>query len=308
MAIALTSSLAISADTLINEVAKTNSKTNQMGTTWKTVATQTITADGVNFAYREMGKHNGGTPVVFLTHLAAVLDNWDPKIMDGIAAKHHVIAFDSRGIGASSGSTANSIEQMGDDAVIFIKAMGFKQVDLLGLSMGGMIAQEIVLKEPHLVRKIILAGTGPAGGEGISSVALVTFYDMFRGFLTGQDAKQFLFFTRSPTSIEAGKAFLERIKERTENRDTEISVTAFLTQLKALYHWGHKQPADLSVVKQPVLVVNGEDDRMVPTLNTHDLARRLPNSTLVIYPDAGHGAIFQFPNEFVASTLEFLAR
>ncbi|MFZ6674657.1 alpha/beta fold hydrolase [Undibacterium sp. Xuan67W] len=276
--------------------------------TWKNVQTQTITEGGVSYAYRELGKSNGGTPIVLLVHLAAVLDNWDPRIVDGLAAKHHVIAFDNRGIGASSGSPSNSIEQMADDATAFIKAMGLKQVDLLGFSMGGMIAQEIVLKEPQLVRKMILAGTGPAGGEGISSVAGVTFYDMFRGFFTGQDAKQFLFFTRTPGGIEAGKAFLERLKERSENRDKEISVSAFLAQLQALRTWGRKEPADLSVVKQPVLVVNGDADRMVPTPNTRDLARRLPNSTLIIYPDAGHGGIFQFHADFVPSALEFLAR
>jgi pimeloyl-ACP methyl ester carboxylesterase len=275
---------------------------------WRGVPTQTITAGDVTFAYRELGKQNGGTPVVFLAHLAAVLDNWDPRIMDGIAAKHHVIAFDNRGIGASSGSPSNEMEKMADDAITFIKAMGFKQVDLLGFSMGGMIAQEIVLKEPQLVRKMVLAGTGPAGGEGISSVAGVTYYDMLRGFFTGQDAKQYLFFTRTPSGIDAGKAFLGRLKERSENRDKDISVNAFLSQLQALRAWGQKDPADLSVVKHPVLVVNGDADRMVPTLNTHDLARRLPNSTLIIYPDAGHGGIFQFHTDFVPSALEFLAR
>ncbi|AJG19520.1 Beta-ketoadipate enol-lactone hydrolase [Cupriavidus basilensis] len=275
---------------------------------WKTVPTQTITAGGVDYTYREMGQQHGGTPVVFLVHLAAVLDNWDPRVMDGIAAKHHVIAFNNRGIGSSSGSPANSIEQMADDAISFIKAKGFQQVDLLGFSMGGMVAQEVVLKEPQLVRKLVLAGTGPAGGEGISSVAGVTFYDMLRGFFTGQDPKQFLFFTRTPNGIEAGKAFLARLNERTENRDKEISNSAFFAQLGALRAWGNKAPADLSVVKQPVLVVNGDDDRMVPTINTHDLAKRLPNSQLIIYPDAGHGGAFQFHDEFVRSTLEFLAR
>lgn len=276
--------------------------------TWKNVPTQTISAGDLNFAYRELGKHNGGTPVVLLTHLAAVLDNWDPRIVDGIAAKHHVIAFDNRGIGASSGSPSNSIEQMADDAIVFIKAMGLQKVDVLGFSLGGMVAQEVVLKEPQLVRKMVLAGTGPAGGEGISSVAGVTYYDMLRGFFTGQDAKQFLFFTRTPGGIEAGKAFLVRLKERTEDRDKDISVSAFLAQLEALRVWGKKAPADLSVVQQPVLVVNGDQDRMVPTTNTHDLARRLPNSQLIIYPDAGHGGAFQFHADFVRSTLEFLAR
>jgi len=275
---------------------------------WKTVPTQTITAGGVDYTYREMGQQHGGTPVVFLVHLAAVLDNWDPRVMDGIAAKHHVIAFNNRGVGSSSGSPADSIEQMADDAITFIKAKGFQQVDLLGFSMGGMVAQEIVLKEPQLVRKMVLAGTGPAGGEGISSVAGVTFYDMLRGFFTGQDAKQFLFFTRTPNGIEAGKTFLARLQERIENRDKEISNSAFFAQLEALRAWGKKDPADLSVVKQPVLVVNGDNDRMVPTVNTYDLARRLPNSQLIIYPDAGHGGAFQFHADFVRSTLAFLAR
>jgi pimeloyl-ACP methyl ester carboxylesterase len=288
--------------------AQSQSATNQKSdVTWKTVPTQSISAGGVDFKYRELGKHNGGMPVVLLPHLAAVLDNWDPRVIDGMAAQHHVITFDNRGIGASSGSPSNSIEQMADDAITFIKAMGFQQVDLVGFSLGGMVAQEVVLKEPQLIRKMVLAGTGPAGGEGISTVAGVTFLDMAKGFFTGQDAKQFLFFTRTPTGIEAGKAFLERLKERTEDRDKEISVSAFLAQLEALRVWGQKAPADLSVIKQPVLVVNGDNDRMVPTVNTHDLARRLPNSQLIIYPDAGHGGAFQFHADFVQSTLGFLA-
>jgi pimeloyl-ACP methyl ester carboxylesterase len=138
---------------------------------WKNVPTRTITAGGVVFAYRELGTNNPGTPVVFLVHLAAVLDNWDPRVVDGFAAKRRVIAFDNRGVGASSGSPATSIEQMAEDAITFIKAMGLEQVDLFGFSMGGMIAQKIVLMEPQLVRKMIIAGTGPAGGEGISVYA-----------------------------------------------------------------------------------------------------------------------------------------
>ncbi|MGF6933563.1 pimeloyl-ACP methyl ester carboxylesterase [Paraburkholderia sp. UCT70] len=280
----------------------------ELEVSWKDAPTQTITAGGVDFAYRELGKYRGGTPVVFLTHLAAVLDNWDPRVVDGIAAKHHVVTFDNRGVGASSGSPSNSIEQMADDAIAFIKAMGFKQVDLFGFSMGGMVAQEIVLKEPQLVRKIILAGTGPAGGEGISAVTGVTFYDMLRGFFTGQDPKQYLFFTRTPNGIDAGKAFLARLNERSEDRDKKISVTAFLAQLEAIRGWGRKEPENLSVVQNPVFVVNGDSDRMVPSKNSEDLARRLPNSNLIIYPDSGHGGVFQFYADFVPTALEFLAK
>ena len=147
---------------------------------WKNVPTCTITAGGVEFAYRELGQDNPGTPVVFLVHLAAVMDNWDPRVVDGFAAKHRVVVFDNRGVGASSGSPANSMEQMAKDAITFIKAMGFEQVDLFGFSMGGMIAQEIVQMESQLVRKMIITGRGPAGGAGISKVARVTYLDMVR--------------------------------------------------------------------------------------------------------------------------------
>ena len=227
------------------------------GTKWRDAPTQSVSAAGADFAYRELGQHNGGTPVVFLVHLAAVLDNWDPRVVDGFAAKHHVVAFDNRGVGASTGTPANTIEQMADDAIAFVKAKGFKQVDLFGFSMGGMIAQEIVLKEPDLVRKLILAGTGPAGGPGISTVAGVANYDLLRATFTGQDPKQYLFFTRTPNGIDAGKVFLKRLQERTKNRDKDISIGAYVAQLQALSAWGQKRPADLSVIKQPVLVEIG---------------------------------------------------
>ena len=275
---------------------------------WKNVPTRTIKGGDVTFAYRELGADNPGVPLVCLIHLAAVLDNWDPRVIDGLAAKHHVVAFDNRGIGASSGVPADTMEQMAKDAITFIKAMGFKQVDLFGFSMGGMIVQEIVLMEPQLIRKMIITGTGPAGGEGISNVNRVTYYDMLRGYLTFQDPKQFLFFSRTPSGIKAGKEFLSRLKERTENRDKEITIRALLAQLTALRRWGAKKPADLSIVRQPVFVANGDSDRMVPTKNTHDLARRLRNSDLVIYPDSGHGAVFQFHADFVPKALTFLAR
>lgn len=307
---ALLISSAVSADNSSPTTAEAPFAVTQqkMTDSWKDVATRTISAGGIDFAYRELGKNNGGTPVVFMAHLAAVLDNWDPRVVDGFAKKHHVIVFDNRGIGASSGAPAKSIEQMADDAITFIHAMGLKQVDIFGFSMGGMIAQEVILKDPQLVRKMILAGTGPAGGEGISSVSGVTYYDMMRGFFTRQDPKQFLFFTRTPNGIQAGKAYLLRLNERSANRDTEITVKAFMAQLKALRAWGAKEPADLSKIYQPVLVANGDSDRMVPSENSRDLARRLPHSELIIYPDAGHGGVFQNYGDFVSKSLEFLAR
>jgi pimeloyl-ACP methyl ester carboxylesterase len=272
---------------------------------YKDAPTETIAVGGTSFAYRQLGP-SGGAPVVFLTHLAAVLDNWDPRVVDGIAARHRVIAFDNRGVGASSGSTPTTVEEMARDAVRFIRALGCDQVDLFGFSMGGMIAQVIAQEEPRLVRKMILAGTGPAGGEDIEKVTRITYLDTARGLLTRRDPKEFLFFTRTPNGRRAAKEFLARLEERTNDRDKVISVGSFRAQLKAIHRWGQQEPGDLSSIHQPVLVMNGESDRMVPTKNTVDLDRRLPSSQLVLYPDAGHGGVFQFHEDFVKRALEFL--
>ena len=276
-------------------------------TSYKNAPTRTVTADGVTFAYRELSPRSG-VPVVFLTHLAAVLDNWDPRVVDGIAAKHRVITFDNRGVGASTGSTPKTIEEMAKDAVTFIRALGLEQVDILSFSMGGMIAQVIAQTEPQLIRRLILAGTGPAGGEGIKNVTRISHFDTVRALLTLQDPKQFLFFTRTANGRRAGKEFLARLKERTQDRDKAISLISYFSQLKAIHRWGLARPQDLSVIQQPVLVANGDNDRMVPTQNSADMARRLPNAGLVIYPDAGHGGIFQFHEQFVPTALEFLER
>ncbi|MFF0087768.1 alpha/beta fold hydrolase [Streptomyces canus] len=276
-------------------------------TSYKNAPTRTVTAGGVTFAYRELGPRSG-VPVVFLNHLYGALDNWDPRVVDGIAAKHHVITFDNRGVGASTGSTPRTIQGMAKDAVTFIRALGLEYVDLHGFSMGGMIAQVIVQTDPRLVRKLILSGTGPAGGEGIKNVTVLSHLDTVRALLTFQDPKQFLFFTRTANGRRAGKEFLARLKERTVDRDKTVSPIAYSNQLKAIHRWGLEKPHDLSVVQQPVLVANGDSDRMVPSKNSHDLARRLPNAELEIYPDAGHGGIFQFHAQFVKTALEFLER
>jgi pimeloyl-ACP methyl ester carboxylesterase len=261
----------------------------------------------VTFAYRDLGPRTG-TPVIFLNHLAAVLDNWDPRVVDGIAAHRRVITFDNRGVGASSGSTPRTIQEMARDAVTFIRALGLEQVDIHGFSMGGMIAQVIAQTDPRLVRKLILSGTGPAGGEGIKNVTLLSHLDTVRALFTLQDPKQFLFFTRTAGGRRAGKEFLARLKERTADRDRAISLIAYNNQLKAIHRWGLEQPHDVSLIHQPVLVANGESDRMVPSRNSADLARRLPNAELVIYPDAGHGGIFQYHDQFVPTANEFLDR
>ena len=275
-------------------------------TSYKDAPTRTIAAGGVNFAYRELGPKTG-VPVIFFVHLAGTLDNWDPAVIDPIAAKHHVITFDNRGVGASSGAVPDTIEAMAEDAVTFIRALGFDKVDIFSFSLGGMVAQALVVRHPELVRKLILTGTGPAGGTGIDKVAGTTYYDMLRATLTRQDPKEFLFFNRNTTGKRAARAFVGRLKERTAGRDANISIKAFQTQLKAIKRWGRSTPADLSAITQPTLIANGDHDRMVPTQNSADLARRLPNAKLKIYPDAGHGGIFQYHEKFVPVALDFLA-
>src|SRR6266852_9843570 len=201
-----------------------------LSTTYQHAPSDTVDVGGARFAYRQFGPDTG-VPVIFLHHLAAVLDNWDPRVIDGIAARHRVITFDNRGVGASQGSTPDSIEAMARDAVAFIRALGFDQVDLLALSMGGFIAQVIAQEEPRLVRKIILAGTGPAGGEGIDRVTSVTIRDTIKAVLTFKDPKQYLFFTKTANGRLAARKFLKRLKERTDNRDQPISISSFRAQL-----------------------------------------------------------------------------
>ena len=263
------------------------------------------TANGITYVYRELGEKIG-IPIVFFTHLSANLDNWDPRIIDGIAKQHWVITFDNTGVGLSSGQVPGTIKEMAEDTIAFIKALGFKQIDILSFSMGGMIAQELLELEPTLIRKVILTGTGPRGGKGIENVTKISNQDLVRAIFTLKDVKTYLFFTRTSNGKKKAKEFLARIKERKQNRDKMISLKGYLTQLKAINRWGKSTPADLSKIKQPILVVNGEADRMVPTENSYDLVQRLPNSKLVIYKDAGHGAIFQYHEEFTKEVLAFL--
>lgn len=282
--------------------------TNSEIMTFNNVKTDTINVNGTKFYYRKLGTLNENVPVIFLNHLGATLDNCDPRIMDGIASKHQIIAFDNRGVGATEGETPVTIAEMAKDAISFIKAMRYEKVDIVGFSMGAFIAQEILLQEPQLVRKAVMTGTGPAGGEGIKNVSKITYWDMLRGYLTFRDPKFYLFFNQNKNGKKAAKEFLARIKERTENRDEKINIKSFGNQLKAIHNWGLQKPQDLSVIKQPVLIVNGDNDRMVPSSNTYDLAKRISNSELIVYKDAGHGGIFQNHEEFVKSVLTFLAK
>jgi pimeloyl-ACP methyl ester carboxylesterase len=276
-----------------------------VGYTYATVPTKFVGANGIKIAYRSYGKE-GDIPVIYFNHLTANLDNCDPRIMDAIAEHRHIISFDYRGVGSTSGEQGTSIPDMAKDAIAFIHALGYKQVDIVAFSMGGFITQELLLVEPQLARKIILAGTGPRGGEGVSDVVGLTYKDIFKGFLTFRDPKFYLFFTQNKVGKEAARGFLKRLNERTENRDKKVKLSVLKKQLKAIAAWGHNAPADLSVFKHPVLVANGDHDRMVPTANSYDLAKRFTNAEIIIYPNSGHGGIFQYHEEFIGQALRFL--
>lgn len=272
----------------------------------ETAQTQFVQADGLRFAYRRLGRRDG-VPLVRLQHFTGTMDMWDPEVVDGLAAARPVILFDNTGVSRSSGTTPDNARDMARHALAFIRALGLAQVDLLGFSLGGFVAQILAAEHPDLVRRVILAGTGPEGGEGIANLPQVL-----------QQAQQdspgelrlFLFFSRSGPGQAAGRAFIERQARRTADRDPQSSEQTVGAQFQAIVAWGTASSSDgaarLESITQPVLVVNGKEDIMVPTGNSYQLFRHLPNARLVLYPDSGHGALFQYGDLFVQEALALL--
>jgi pimeloyl-ACP methyl ester carboxylesterase len=278
-----------------------------MSVSSKEAVTKTVNVGGTPFAYREAGA-TAGVPLVFLHHFTAVLDEWDPAVVDGLAAERRVILVDLRGVGGSGGTTPDSIEAMAGDAVAFVDALGLGTVDLLGFSLGGMVAQVVAQRRPDLVRHLILAGTAPAGGTGGAGAGALLQTAVQQASAQGKHPKHILFFSPTPTSQAAADAFLGRLDGRTrQDRDTPVSNESIGAQVTALAKWEQgTSPAGLATVAQPVLVVNGDEDIMLPTINSFELAHLLPDAQLSIYPDSGHGGIFQHHALFVQQTLEFL--
>jgi pimeloyl-ACP methyl ester carboxylesterase len=279
-----------------------------MSASSKNADTRTVDVGGIPFAYREVGPTTG-VPVVFLHHFTAVLDDWDPAVVDGIAVERRVILVDLRGVGGSGGTTPDSIEAMAEDAVAFLEALGLHTADLLGFSLGGAVAQVIVQRRPDLVRRVILAGTAPAGDQGPAATGAVLQAALEKASAQGKHPKHFLFFSPTATSQAAADTFLARLDERTQDRDAPVSNETIGAQLTSLAKWEQgASPAALANVDKPVLVVNGDDDTMLPTISSFHLAQLLPNAELSIYPDSGHGGVFQYHDLFVAQALEFLSR
>lgn len=276
--------------------------------THSTAPTQFAEANGIRFAYRRFGKKTG-IPLVFNMHLNGNLDNWDPAVTDGIAIEREVILFDNAGVGSSTGEVPTTFAAMATDALAFIDALGLKQVDVFGFSIGGMVAQNIVMQRSELVRKLVLAGTGPRNGDGMTDLTPEAQAIFGKTFNPPEHLWLDVLFSPTPTSQAAGLEFLKRTASRTENRDQANSVKVVPAQVAAIQEWGKplgERFGYLAAIKQPTLVVNGNHDVIVYTVNSLNLAQNLPNAKLIVYNDASHGSYNQHHLEFVFDLNHFL--
>jgi pimeloyl-ACP methyl ester carboxylesterase len=270
----------------------------------QTAQTQFANANGVSLAFRRIGP-SLGIPLVMLQRFRGNMDDWDPLVVDGLAYERPVVLFDGRGIGQSGGVTPDDVHVMADDAAALIDALGERHVDLLGFSLGGMVAQQILVEHPDLVRTAILVGTGPRGSTGVFSPDVEKAASKIPA-----DAQSLLslFFEPSESSQSAGRRHVERLMLRTDREPPsgENTVRAHVAAIRA---WTQKpaSPDGLASVKQPVLVVSGSHDIMIPTANSYDLSQHLPNGELIVYPDSGHGSLFQYPERFTRDVAGFVA-
>jgi pimeloyl-ACP methyl ester carboxylesterase len=277
--------------------------------THQTAPTQYVEANGTRFAYRRFGKQ-GDVPLVFNMHFMGTVDHWDPAVTDGFAREREVILFDNAGVSSSSGDVPRSVAEMGANAIAFIKVLGLKQVDLLGFSIGGLVAQEITLQAPDLVRRLVLVGTGPRSGERMDTGTPEGKQIFGATYKNPDDLWLRVHFTPSQVSQAAGHRFLMRFRLRTKDRDPEVTGKAALAQRAAIAEWGAKREHAwdyLKEIKQPTLVVKGSDDVIIDTTNSYILQQNLPNAELVIYPDSAHGSLYQYPELFVRHVSMFLS-
>jgi pimeloyl-ACP methyl ester carboxylesterase len=274
-----------------------------------TASTKFIETRLETYAYRRFG---GGAapPLVFLQHFTGTLDNWDPALIDGLAGGREVILFESAGVGRSTGEVPTTVAEMAEHLLAFCDALDLTKIDLLGFSLGGMVAQRVALDRPSLVRKMLLVGTGPAGGEDIMHLEKPELRRILEDpTLSGPEILVKLFFTPSASSQAAGQAFVTRLAARTEDREPLSGPKVAQAQIAAFRAWEHVEGdrfGELRRIAQPCLVVNGIQDAMIPVRNSYLLAEHLPNAMLLIYPDAGHGSLFQFHQLFVQHATLFL--
>lgn len=264
-------------------------------------------ANGIRYAYRRFGTETG-VPLVLLQHFRGNLDNWDPAVVDALATGRELILLDNRGVGLSSGSVPSTVAEMARDVIAFTDALGLEQVDLLGFSLGGFVAQEVALIRPTLVRRLVLTGTGPRGGPEMHGWR-PDIADRARKADAGGEELLYIFFAHTAASQTKGMEFLSRFTARREDRDAPTTLAARDAQYDAIVEWGipdHGALARLAAITQPTLVVQGDRDLMIPTRNSHLLAGFIPNAELIIYPDAAHASLFQYPDRFATDVNAFL--
>ena len=275
--------------------------------THNTVPTQFIVANAITFAYRRWGTPEA-TPIVLTQHFRGNMDNFDPAITDALAAGREVVLFDNAGVGSSSGPAKTTVDEMAADAEAFIDALGLTEIDLMGHSMGGEVAQLVALARPDLVRRLVLVGTGPRGGDGMAAQKPTT-AELFAKIYDRQDEMWLpIMFSPSDRSQAAGRRYLDRIRARAD-RDQPVSQTTLLAHGQAAGTWGQPNDDDfayLSKISQPTLVVNGHDDIVIATVNSFILQQRIPDAYLLLYPDSNHGAHFQYTDQFLAALTAFL--
>jgi len=270
-------------------------------------ATRTLLVDGVELVYRELGPATG-IPLVALNHLGANLDGWDPRLVDGLATDRRVILLGYRGVGRSGGGVRDAIEKMADDLIAALRVLDLPRIDLLGLSMGGMVAQDVVRRAPELVARLILISSGPAGGPGLTEMTRVMVGGTARAALALADPKARLFFTRSAAGKSAARDYLGRLRERRTDRDGRVALRVLRAQLAAVHRWGEQPATGPSSFDRPVLILHGDSDRMVPVGNASALARVFPTAEVTVFPDAGHGVVFQNHLDVVVAVRAFLHR
>jgi len=263
-------------------------------------------ANGIEYAYRDVGE--GDVPLVLLQHFRGNLDNWDPALVDALASSRRVVTFDNTGVGATTGTTPNTIEQMARDAIAFVEAVGFKRIDLLGFSIGSFVAQEIALIRPDVLRRVVLASSAPQGAAGMHGWAPDVIGAVGQPEANPQGYVD-VFFAHSATSREAGQQAAARIFGRTTERDEPTTWQTRQAQYDAVCAWGipnHSLLERVAAIDLPVFVANGDSDPMILPRYSYLLAGLLPNARLTIYPDSAHGFLFQHHTEFAADVNAFL--
>src|SRR6202040_3605107 len=274
----------------------------------QTAPTQFVEAKGIRFAYRRFGK-SGGVPLVFNMHFTGTMDHWDPLVTDGLAARREVILFNNAGISSTSGEMPPSVEEMAANAAAFIRALGLAKVDVLGFSLGGFVAQALTLAYPSLVRRLILVGTGPRGGEGMATLTREAQAVFGATYANPDEVWLGVFFTPTEANQAAGRAFLRRFRLRVEDRDPEVGGRVAPAQINAIGKWDAPRAGAFDYLREithPTLVINGSNDVIIYTVNSFILQQNLPNAQLILYPDSNHGSQYQYPALFAADVTRFL--